>query len=38
LDEERARELSKSVGLALRYIHENGVVVRNLEAKSILLS
>ena len=38
LEEDRAREIAKSVGLALRYIHEKGVVLRNLDAKSILLA
>jgi len=36
--EDRACEIAKYIGLALRYVHENGVLLRSLDSKSIVMT
>eukprot|EP00356_Strombidium_inclinatum_P011103 CAMPEP_0170497968 /NCGR_PEP_ID=MMETSP0208-20121228/26374_1 /TAXON_ID=197538 /ORGANISM="Strombidium inclinatum, Strain S3" /LENGTH=252 /DNA_ID=CAMNT_0010774969 /DNA_START=3160 /DNA_END=3914 /DNA_ORIENTATION=+ len=38
IDEQKSREFGLKIGQALEYLHENGVILRNLEASSILMT
>ena len=38
LEESRIQELGKKIGSALEYLHDNGVVLKNLESSGILMT
>jgi serine/threonine protein kinase len=38
LEESQARELCLKIARALEYLHENGIILKNLEAKGILMT
>ena len=38
LDECKAMGFALKIGSALEYLHENGIILRNLEAKGILMT
>jgi serine/threonine protein kinase len=38
LEEYRARELILKIGQALEYLHDNGVILKNLNASGILMT
>lgn len=38
IEERRARELASKIGQALEYLHDNGIIIRNLDDTGILMS
>jgi carbon catabolite-derepressing protein kinase len=38
IEETRAQELGRKVGRALEYLHDNGIVLKNLESQGILMT
>ena len=38
IEEIRAQELAKKIGMAIEYLHDNGIILRNLESTGILMT
>jgi len=38
MDEERIREIASKIGSAVEYLHEHGIVLRNLDLYAILMT